>query len=190
MKAANDDALDRFNRSYEYDGLGDAYARFLLDELLPEVEKKTTTDGRPIKLSKDGNDRGIGGREQRRDLRFTAAWERPDAFTPRLQRASAPTSACAAATSTRRSIRKFEPKPIRVFLQDGEQRPEHLRRRLVDGEPGDGAGADVRRLRSEARVGRGRPQRQARDRDLPRRDDVAVEGLAGAGEGRGRARSS
>ena len=25
-------ALDRFNRSYEYDGLGDAYARFLLDE--------------------------------------------------------------------------------------------------------------------------------------------------------------
>src|SRR3982750_4819351 len=26
------DALDRFNRSYEYDGLGDVYARFLLDE--------------------------------------------------------------------------------------------------------------------------------------------------------------
>ena len=28
-------ALDRFNRSYEYDGLGDAYARFVLEELLP-----------------------------------------------------------------------------------------------------------------------------------------------------------
>src|SRR6187402_2007935 len=25
-------ALDRFNRSYEYDGLGDGYARFLLEE--------------------------------------------------------------------------------------------------------------------------------------------------------------
>src|SRR5437588_2144458 len=43
-------ALDRFDRSYEYDGLGDAYARFLLDELLPEVETKKTTDGRAIKL--------------------------------------------------------------------------------------------------------------------------------------------
>ena len=28
-------ALNRFNRSFEYDGLGDAYARFLLDEILP-----------------------------------------------------------------------------------------------------------------------------------------------------------
>ncbi|HKB92173.1 MAG TPA: hypothetical protein VKC60_16775 [Opitutaceae bacterium] len=39
VKAPHDGALDRFNRSYEYDGLGDAYARFLLEELLPEVEK-------------------------------------------------------------------------------------------------------------------------------------------------------
>src|SRR5690348_3285339 len=38
VKAPNDAALDRFNRSYEYDGLGDNYARFLLEELLPEVE--------------------------------------------------------------------------------------------------------------------------------------------------------
>ena len=34
------EALDRFNRSFEYDGLGDGYARFLLDELLPDVETK------------------------------------------------------------------------------------------------------------------------------------------------------
>src|SRR5437660_3933896 len=39
VPALSDKALDRFNRSYEYDGLGDSYARFLLDELLPEVEK-------------------------------------------------------------------------------------------------------------------------------------------------------
>ena len=31
-------SLDRFNRSFEYDGLGDNYARFLLEELLPDVE--------------------------------------------------------------------------------------------------------------------------------------------------------
>src|SRR6185436_1156485 len=61
VKALSNEALDRYNRSYEYDGLGDAYARFLLDEILPEVEKKTATDGRPIRLSKDGNDRAICG---------------------------------------------------------------------------------------------------------------------------------
>jgi hypothetical protein len=54
-------ALDRFNRSYEYDGLGDNYARFILEEILPDVETKKTSDGRPIRLSKNGNDRAIGG---------------------------------------------------------------------------------------------------------------------------------
>lgn len=38
VPARRPDALDRFNRSYEYDGLGDEYARFLLEELLPNVE--------------------------------------------------------------------------------------------------------------------------------------------------------
>ena len=37
VKALGTNALDRFNRSYEYDGLGDNYARFVLAELLPEV---------------------------------------------------------------------------------------------------------------------------------------------------------
>jgi enterochelin esterase-like enzyme len=31
VKALSDQALDRFNRSFEYDGLGDAYARFVLE---------------------------------------------------------------------------------------------------------------------------------------------------------------
>src|SRR5213075_2128080 len=45
-------AVDRYNRSFEYDGLGDAYCRFILTEILPEVEKQTTSDGRAIHLSK------------------------------------------------------------------------------------------------------------------------------------------
>src|SRR5256885_4666883 len=50
VKAADGNiALDRFNRSFEYDGLGDAYARFLLDELLPEVETRKASDGRAIR---------------------------------------------------------------------------------------------------------------------------------------------
>ena len=36
VKAKSPDALDRFNRSFEYDGLGDGYARFILDEILPD----------------------------------------------------------------------------------------------------------------------------------------------------------
>src|SRR5688572_13493718 len=51
----------RFNRSFEYDGLGGAYAQFILNELLPDVEKQKSTDGRAIRLSKSGNDRAIGG---------------------------------------------------------------------------------------------------------------------------------
>src|SRR5215203_4706295 len=40
MADSGSNALNRFNRSFEYDGLGSAYARFLLEEILPEVEKQ------------------------------------------------------------------------------------------------------------------------------------------------------
>src|SRR5690606_35433192 len=49
-------ALDRFNRSFEYDGLGDRYARFLLDEIFPFVERQKASDGKAIRLSRNGND--------------------------------------------------------------------------------------------------------------------------------------
>src|SRR6266403_1502923 len=76
VKATDADAaLDRFNRSFEYDGLSDDYARFLLEELLPEVETKKTSDGRAIKLAHDGNDRLIGGESSGAIAAFTAAWE-------------------------------------------------------------------------------------------------------------------
>ncbi len=43
--ATTKDALDRFNHSFEYDGPGGDYVRFFLEELLPNVEKKTTAGG-------------------------------------------------------------------------------------------------------------------------------------------------
>ena len=110
--------LDRFNRSYEYDGLGDNYARFILDELLPDVETKTTSNGRPIHLSKDANDRSIGGSSSGAICAFTAAWERPDGFSRVF-------SSVGTFVDQRGGniypalIRKTEPKAIRVFLQDG-----------------------------------------------------------------------
>jgi sugar lactone lactonase YvrE len=111
-------ALDRFNRSFEYDGLSDAYARLILDEVLPEVEKKTTSDGRPIHLSPAGNDRAIGGSSSGAIAAFTAAWERPDAFT-RVFSAIGTYVGLRGGERYPTLIRKTEPKPIRIFLQDG-----------------------------------------------------------------------
>jgi len=111
-------ALDRFNRSYEYDGLGDNYARFLLEEVLPQVEKIVLPDGRAIHLSHDGNDRCIGGASSGGIAAFTVAWERPDEFR-RVVSAIGTFVDLRGGNRYPTLIRKFEPKPIRIFLQDG-----------------------------------------------------------------------
>ena len=111
-------ALDRYNRSFEYDGLGDAYCRFILTEILPEVEKQKTSDGREIHLSKSGNDRAIGGSSSGAICAFTAAWEHPEEFS-RVFSAIGTYVGLRGGDRYATLIRKFEPKPIRVFLQDG-----------------------------------------------------------------------
>src|SRR6478736_6136032 len=113
-----DEGLDRFNRSFEYDGLGDAYARFLLEEVFPFVESQKTSDGRPIRLSKSGNDRAIGGSSSGAICAFTAAWERPDAFS-RVFSSIGTYVGLRGGNVYPTLIRKYEPKPIRIFLQDG-----------------------------------------------------------------------
>ncbi|CAN5602196.1 SMP-30/gluconolactonase/LRE family protein [soil metagenome] len=110
--------LDRFNRSFEYDGLGDAYARFIITEILPEVEKLKTSDGRVIHLSKNGNDRAIGGSSSGAVCAFTAAWEHPEEFS-RVFSAIGTYVGLRGADRYQTLIRKYEPKPIRIFLQDG-----------------------------------------------------------------------
>jgi len=98
------------NRSFEYDSLGDRYSRFLLEEIIPEVEKKYT-------LSHDPDMRAICGASSGGICSFTMAWERPDAFRKVL-------STIGSFTNLRGGnvypslIRKSEPKPLRVFLAD------------------------------------------------------------------------
>jgi hypothetical protein len=111
-------ALDRFNRSYEYDGLGDNYARFLLEEIFPAVEKIVLPDGRALKLSHDGNDRAIGGQSSGGICAFTAAWERSKEFS-RVFSGIGTFVDLRGGARYPSLIRKFEPKPLRVFLQDG-----------------------------------------------------------------------
>ncbi|MHA4741570.1 SMP-30/gluconolactonase/LRE family protein [Dyadobacter sp. MSC1_007] len=119
VKAADPNAAnDRFNRSFEYDGLGDAYARFILEEILPDVERRKTSDGRAIRLSNNGNDRAIGGSSSGAVCAFTAAWERSDAFT-RVFSAIGTYVGLRGADRYHTLVRKFEPKPIRIYMQDG-----------------------------------------------------------------------
>lgn len=73
LPALSEGQQNRYNRSYEYDSLGDRYARFLLEELLPEVEKS-------VKLTADPNLRGIAGASSGAICAMNVAWHRPDAF--------------------------------------------------------------------------------------------------------------
>jgi gluconolactonase len=104
-------ALPRFNRSVEYDSVTDRYARFLLDEILPEV-------GRRYKLRTDGNSRAIGGASSGAIAAFAAAWGRPDAFS-RVFSTIGTYVGLRGGNDLPTLVRKTEPKPLRIFLQDG-----------------------------------------------------------------------
>jgi enterochelin esterase-like enzyme len=112
VKAATADALDRMNRSFEYDSVSGDYARFLLDELLPHV---AATHG--LTLSTDPNDRGSAGNSSGAIAAFAAAWQRPDAFR-RVFSAIGKYVGCAAATVPRPHS-KDRTEANRIFLQDG-----------------------------------------------------------------------
>ncbi|TAL04110.1 MAG: gluconolactonase [Verrucomicrobia bacterium] len=111
VPAANSNSLSRFNRSFEYDGLGDRYARFLLEEILPEVARK-------YNLATDANSRAIAGASSGAICAFTAAWERPDAFA-RVFSTIGTYVGLRGGNEYPTLIRKTAPKPLRVFLQDG-----------------------------------------------------------------------
>lgn len=120
VKALAPGTGDRLNRSFEYDSLSPAYARFLADELLPAVESKTTSDGRPIRLSKDPNDRAIGGHSSGAIAALNAAFERPDLFHRVFSGIGSYTD-IRGGDKFSSLIRKTEPKPLRIFIQDGAQ---------------------------------------------------------------------
>ena len=113
VRSGRENARDRMNRSYEYDSFTDTYARFLLEEMLPFVEK---THG--IALTKDPNARAIAGNSSGAIAAFAAAWTRPDAFR-RVFSAIGTYVGLRGGNNVALHVRLAEPKPIRVFLQDG-----------------------------------------------------------------------
>jgi enterochelin esterase-like enzyme len=111
-------AAARDNRSVEYDSLSDLYARFLLEEILPEVEKT-------VKLRHDAASRAIAGQSSGGICAFTVAWERPDEFSKVISWTGSFTNIAAGADrhsgghNYEALVRRLPKKPIRVILQDG-----------------------------------------------------------------------
>ena len=113
VPAANPNALPRYNRSYEYDSVTDTYSRFLLDEFLPALEAK-----HGIKLSTDPNDAAIAGNSSGGICAFMAAWHRPE----RIRRVFSGVGTYVGihgADQLPVLVRKYEPKPLRIYLQSG-----------------------------------------------------------------------
>ncbi len=63
------------NRSFEYDSLGDAYTKFLLNEAIPFVTNKYS-----LAITSDPEMRATCGSSSGGICAFTIAWERPDSF--------------------------------------------------------------------------------------------------------------
>lgn len=101
------------NRSFEYDTVSDQYARFLIEEILPEV-------GKTYKLTDDADRRAICGISSGGICAFTVAWDRPDVFRKVLTHVGSFTNIRGGYVYPS-LIRQTKPaKPIRIFLQDGE----------------------------------------------------------------------
>ena len=100
------------HRAQEYEALDDTYARFLIEEILPEVATRW-------KLSDDPEQRAICGLSSGGICAFTVAWERPDAFRKVLSHIGSFTDIRGGHVYPSR-IRKEPVRPVRVFLQDGE----------------------------------------------------------------------
>jgi enterochelin esterase family protein len=111
------------HRADEYDALDDTYARFLIDEMLPEVGKR-------YRLTSDPTQRAIGGTSSGAICAFTVAWQRPDAFRNVISMIGSYTSIGYKPAAAGKPlvpggdlyptlIRKSAIRPLKIFLQDG-----------------------------------------------------------------------
>ncbi|MGC3957082.1 MAG: alpha/beta hydrolase-fold protein [Verrucomicrobiota bacterium] len=99
------------NRATEYNELNDNYTKMIINELLPALEKD-------YNISKNPDDRAIGGASSGAICAFTVAWQRPDQFRKVLSTIGSFTN-IRGGHAYPEMIRQSERKPIRIFLQDG-----------------------------------------------------------------------
>lgn len=117
---------DKRMRSIEYDTVSDRYTRFVLEEILPELEKSQ-------KIRRDAYSRAIGGQSSGGICSFTAAWLRPDAFARVLSRVGSYTAIAWRSKDMRGDdvldgghfypsmVRKEQKRNIRVWMEDGSE---------------------------------------------------------------------
>jgi enterochelin esterase family protein len=120
IPAAEKDAKPRSNRSFEYDSLGDQYAKFLIEEVLPGLAEK-----HDLKITDDPDQRAVCGISSGGICAWTVAWERPDSFRKVLSHIGSFTNIRGGHVYPS-IIRKTEQKPIRVFLQEGSNDLDNL----------------------------------------------------------------
>ena len=117
------DFSSQADRSMEYDTLGDRYARFVIEEVLPAVSKS-------YKLTKDPEGRAIIGFDSGAICAFTVAWERPDQFRKVVscfgsftaigyRPARGGQAAVSGGEIYPTLIRTTPIKPLTIFIQDG-----------------------------------------------------------------------
>jgi enterochelin esterase family protein len=112
------------NRGLEYNALDDKYATLIIDELLPILKKDYNLSDKP-------EDHAIAGASSGAICAFTVAWQRPDVFRKVI-------STIGSFTNIRGGhiypdlVLKSDPKPLRVFLQDGVNDNRGLRNGKYD----------------------------------------------------------
>lgn len=111
LPALSEHDQQRYNRIFEYDSLSPRFSRFLLEELIPAVAAK-------YNLSKNPDDRGLSGVSTGAVGALMTAWNRPDQFHRVLSFIGTYVD-MKGADHLPALIRKTEPRPIRIFMQDG-----------------------------------------------------------------------
>jgi enterochelin esterase-like enzyme len=99
------------NRRFEYDSLTDTYARFLIEEILPEVAKH-------YHLTDNPDERAICGNSSGGICAFTVAWQRPDAFRKVVSHVGSFVNLRGGHVYPD-LVRAAPRKPLRVFLESG-----------------------------------------------------------------------
>ncbi|MES2176769.1 MAG: alpha/beta hydrolase-fold protein [Gemmatimonadota bacterium] len=105
-------ATDRDKRAMEYDTLDDTYARFLIDEIIPDVIRSK------YEVVDDPNGWAIAGQSSGGIASFTVGWQRPNAFRKILTQNGSFVN-IHGGNAYPSMIRTAGPKPLRVYLLSG-----------------------------------------------------------------------
>jgi enterochelin esterase-like enzyme len=110
-KSPPDTAWQSDNRSYEYDSLTEKYSRFIIEEMLPQLEKSYA-------ISRDPRQRAICGMSSGGICAFTVAWHHPECFHKVMSHVGSFTD-IRGGHNYPSYIRQWVKRDIKIFFQSG-----------------------------------------------------------------------